>query len=258
MHAQQMLQQLRTNYLAELPDHVNELEQLTLSLAKQSDEYPQQYGELYRKVHSLKGGAGTYGLQIVSTICHQLEDSLAFIANDKTKVNDQFLDRCMAYFDLIRLAIRNAVQGKNDLTEIESALAAMRQTAAQKRLTVLLVEPSKVNAKLYFGVLKDLPIQFSVVDSGYAALGLLLHSHFDLLITGHETTSLNGMALIAAIRLNQGTNHNIHAILLTSTSNLQIPTAAQPVTLISRNVRAGAMLLNEVQQQLQSHPLFKS
>lgn len=257
MHAQLMMQQLRANYLAELPDHVNELEQLTLGLSKQSDDYAQQYGELYRKVHSLKGSAGTYGLQIVSTICHQMEDSLAHIANDRSKVDDNFLDRCLAYFDLMRSAISSAVQGKTSFPEIEAALAAMRDTSADRRLAVLLVEPSKVNSRLYFGVLKNLPIQFSVVDSGYAALGLLLHSQFDLLITGYETPLLNGLALIAAVRLNKGANQDIHAILLTSSNNLQIPPVAQPVTVISRNVHIGAELLREVQQQIQIKAIFR-
>lgn len=111
IHAQQMMQQLQANYLAELPDRINELEQRALSL-KRTEGFAQEYEELYRKIHSLKGGAGTYGLQIVSTICHQMEDSLAYIANDSSKVDDNFLDRCIEYFDLMRLAIKGAVQGK--------------------------------------------------------------------------------------------------------------------------------------------------
>lgn len=255
LYAQQMLLQLRANYLAELPDHVNELEQRTLGLVKHSDDYPQYYGELYRKVHSLKGGAGTYGLHIVSTISHQLEDTLAYVANDKGKVDDNFLDRCIAYFDLMRSAINGALQGKTTFPEIEAALAAMRDAAAEKHLTTLLVEPSKVNSKLYFAVLKNLPIQFSVVDSGYAALGLLLHSQFDLLITGYETPSLNGLALVAALRLNKGLNQDISAILLTSSENLDIPFQAQPLKVIRRDTHIAAELLREVQQIIQTKEL---
>lgn len=252
IHAQQMMQQLRANYLAELPDRINELEQRALSL-KRTEGFAQEYEELYRKIHSLKGGAGTYGLQIVSTICHQMEDSLAYIANDSSKVDDNFLDRCIEYFDLMRLAIKGAVQGKTAFPEVEAALAAMRAAVADRRLTALLVEASRVNTALYLGMLKSLPVQFSIVNSGYEALGLLLHSHFDLLITGHETPSLNGVALIAAIRLNQGVNKDIHAILLTSSSNLSVPSEAQPVTTIIRDGSAGAELFREVQSYLREH-----
>lgn len=252
LHARQMLQQLRANYLAELPDRIDELEQLVLNLNRPED-FAQQYDELYRKIHSLKGSAGTYGLQIISSISHQLEDSLVCIANDSSKVDDNFLDRCLAFFDLIRSAINGAVQGRTSFPEVESALAAMCADVTGKRLTALLVEPSRVNSSLYLGMLKDLPVQFSVVDSGYAALGLLLHGHFDLLITGYETPLLNGVALIAALRLNQGINHDISAILLTSSNNLQIPPAAQPMTIINRDANICTGLFREVQGSLRVH-----
>lgn len=254
MHAQKLLQQLRANYLAELPDRVSELEQRALGL-QHPENFAQQFEELYRKVHSLKGGAGTHGLQIVSTLCHQLEDALASIADDGSKVDEQFLDRCIAYFDLMRLAITGATQGKTSFPEVESALEAMRAAVTEKRLTALLVEPSRVNTALYLGMLKNLPIQFSIVESGYAALELLLHSHFDLLITGYETPLLNGVALIAALRLNQGANRDIHAILLTSSVNLRIPPEAQPVMVIGRDERIGSALFREVQRYLHSRGL---
>lgn len=244
---QKLLQQLRADYLAELPDRINELEQRALTL-KNAANYTQQYGELYRMVHSLKGGAGTYGVQIISTICHQLEDSLERIANDAAMINDNFLDRCIAYFDLMRLAIDSAVQGKTAFPEVESALATMRAEVTDRRLAMLLVEPSKVNSMLYFGALKSLPIQFSAVESGYEALGLLLRSHYDLLITGHETPLLNGLALIAAVRLNQGINHDIRTILITSSTDLRIAKEVQPDLIISRNEHVRAALLQEVQR----------
>jgi len=250
LRMQQMLQLLRANYLAELPDRINdinELEHCALAL-RQAADFTQQFEELYRKLHSLKGGAGTYGLQIISTICHQLEESLTDVAGDGGKIDDDFLDRCVAYFDLMRLALKEAAGGKTSFPEVEAALAAMLPVATSASLTALLVESSKVNSTLYLAVLKDLPIRFSVVESGYEALGLLLHSRFDLLITGQETPLLNGIALIAAVRLNQRINRDIRAILITSSIFVHgIPPEAQPVALINRDERIKAELLREVQ-----------
>lgn len=248
LRAQQLMQQLRLNYLDELPERVDELEQRALAL-KESEDFVPQFEELYRKTHSLKGTAGTYGLQIITSICHQLEESLVFIANDRLKVDDAFLDRCMVCFDLMRLAIRGAVQGKTSFPDVEQALTTMRALASDKdkRSTALLVEPSKFNCALYLGVLKNLPIRFSVVGSGYEALGLLLHKPFDLLITGFETQSLNGVALITALRLNPGVNQDIPAILLTSSSGIKIPLSAQPVSVLSRDEHIGEALHNDVQ-----------
>lgn len=256
IRAQQMMLQLRQSYLAELPERINELEQLALDL-KLAGNFVQQYDELYRKTHSLKGGAGTYGLQIISTICHQLEGTLTSIANDSSKADDNFIDRCIAYFDLMRSAIRGAMQGKTSFPEIETALTEMRADVSVKRLAALLVEHSRMNSTLYLGTLKDLPIAFTVADSGYAALGLLLHGHYDLLITGNETPLLNGLALVTAIRLNQGMNHDICAILLTSSASLQIPREAQPLIVINRDAHIGTTLLGEVQGYLRKRVVVK-
>ncbi|MDO9052360.1 MAG: Hpt domain-containing protein [Gallionella sp.] len=251
IRAQQLMQQLRLSYLAELPERVNELEQRTLAL-NQSDDFSGQFEALYRAIHSLKGGAGTYGVQIVSTISHQLEDVLAHFVSESGKLDGETLDRCIAYFDLMRLAIKETVQGKTSFPDVDSALIALRDTLRNHSLSALLVEPSRVNSTLYLGMLKNLPIHFSVVASGYEALGLLLQSHFDLLITGNETPVLNGVALITALRVNQGINQNIRAILVTSSKNLSIPSAAQPLTLIGRDEHAAKALLNEAQRYLEN------
>lgn len=185
--AQQMMLQLRKNYLLELPEQVDELEQRVLGLAHAVD-FVQAFEELYRKTHSLKGTAGTYGMQIISVICHQFEESLERIEGDRSNVDDDFVDRCIACIDLMRLAIEGAVQGKTSFGGIERALALLCAEQAGQLLTGLLVESSRFNAALYRGTLKNLPINFTVVESGFDALGLLLHKPYDLLITGYETT----------------------------------------------------------------------
>lgn len=250
INARRLLQQLRVNYLAELPDRIEDLEQRTLNL-QHTSEFSQQFDDLCRKVHSLKGSAGTYGLQIISTICHQLEDTLAPISNDK--VDEDFLDSCISYFDLMRAVILQAQLGQSVFPEIESSLANMRFRLTSTNLDALLVESSKVNSTLYMGALKSLPVKFSVVTSGYEALGLLLHKHFDLLITGYETTPLNGLALISAIRLNRGINQNITAILLTSSMNIDIPALSQPVTVLNRDSHTGAELFRMLKYDVKAH-----
>ncbi len=249
LRAQQMLQQMRVNYIAELPERIDELEQLTLAL-KQGDSFEAQFEELYRKTHSLKGTAGTYGMQMISTVCHELEEALERIADAPGKADDQFLDRCIAYFDLMRQVVEGARRGQAAFPEIESALGAMRSDIIGNNISALLVEPSRVNAALYTGMLKGLPVKISIVDSGCSALEMLLRNHFDLLITGYETSALNGLALIAALRLNNGINKDIRAILLTSKKNLVIPSVAQPVTVLER-INVSATLVSEVQDFLQ-------
>ena len=71
---QQMLLQLRKTFLEDMPEKLDRLESLLLEIEKNGDG-GEVFNELYRIVHSLKGSGGTHGLHIITTICHQLEDS---------------------------------------------------------------------------------------------------------------------------------------------------------------------------------------
>ena len=54
----------------------------------------------------------------------------------------------------------------------------------QTRAVILLVEPSATLRKICLEALKNLPIDLTVCEDGYRALGLVLHRHFDLVISG--------------------------------------------------------------------------
>jgi chemotaxis protein histidine kinase CheA len=100
----QLLEQLKEIFLAELPDQCQELSTLILTLDKQPESHD-IYEELYRAVHSLKGSAGTYGLHIISQICHHFEDLLSTLDDESTKIDAAFIHNCLTYADLIQEAI---------------------------------------------------------------------------------------------------------------------------------------------------------
>lgn len=242
--AQQVMQRLKADYLAEMPERLNSLEEMALQLSHVTD-FPKIYDDFYRKTHSLKGSAGTYGLPVISAICHEMEENLS-VAGQQGKGDDALVDRCLGFIDLMRKVAGGASQGQSTFSEIEAALGGMRAARIGKRFTALLVEPSRVNTTLYLGVLKGLPVEFSVVESAYSALELLLHSRFDLVITGYETPMLNGAALIAAMRLSGGNNALTPSILITSNPDLAIPPSVGPSTILCRDGRIAANLLETV------------
>jgi HPt (histidine-containing phosphotransfer) domain-containing protein len=243
--AQQVMQRLKADFLAEMPERLNNLEQIALQLHL-DDTFSQVFDELYRKTHSLKGSGGTYGLPVVSAICHEMEEGFSSHASLSGKSDEQLVDRCLGYIDLMRQVTMRASQGQTMFPEIEATLSSLRAARVGQRFTALLVEPSRVNTTLYLGVLKGLPIEFSVIDTAYAALELLLHSRFDLLITGYETPLLNGAALIAAMRLCGCPNESSHAILITSNPDLPIPPPLGPDLVLPRDGRIAVNLLESV------------
>ena len=84
-----MLAALRLNYLRDLPSHIDELEELVLELEREGFDL-ERCRELYRRVHSLKGSGGTYGMHTLSDVCHPFEDCLSNLI-EQLFVEDQFL-----------------------------------------------------------------------------------------------------------------------------------------------------------------------
>lgn len=91
--AQQLLQQRKASYLVELPERINELEQLVLGLSR-TDEFAQRFEERCHKMHSLKGSAGIYGIPMDSAICHQLEEMLNTVKCDAQVGSDGLFKPC--------------------------------------------------------------------------------------------------------------------------------------------------------------------
>ncbi len=261
--AEQLLRQLQANYLAELPERVSQLEQMAMGLGDEGD-FTERFNEFYRKVHSLKGTAGTYGVHIVTKICHQLEERLNALSGTKPADMDVFLDGCLAYIDIMTTATQMIVEGRADYTSIEAKLAALQDSDAKasdetraasvKHLRGLLVESSKVNNALYLNALKSLPIDFTIIDDGYGSLQLLLEEHYDVLITGYETRGLNGAALIAAVRLSEGVNQYIHAILVRSGTHGTLPDYVAPNAVIRRDADTAEQLFKSLEIYLLQRP----
>lgn len=231
---QAMLRQLRENYLAELEEKLGDLESDLLALER-TERFAEVFERAYRKVHSLKGSAGTYGLPIVSKICHQLEEHLNLFSSNATQLSREVLDRCLAHIDLMRTAQAQAKIGNEHFNDIEDALNTLRNALLGERYSVLIVETSKVNIKLCTEILKAYPTHLTVMDNGYHALETLLQQKYHLLISGLEIKMLNGLALVAAVRMSARGNQDIQAILLTSSKQPPFKRNVDPNFIVPRD-----------------------
>ena len=61
---------MRDTFVGDLPDRCDLLEDCVLMFG-QGDE--DTFDELFRHIHSLKGAGGTFGLPVITRICHQFE-----------------------------------------------------------------------------------------------------------------------------------------------------------------------------------------
>ncbi len=196
---QKMLRQLRQSFLEEIPERLDHIERILLQIEKSGGD-SEQFHELYRRIHSLKGSGGTHGLHIITTICHHLEDIL-----NRTNTGEQFpaklINLCVEHLDLLRAACKQLHHSEADLSDIEQRLSRLQQSAAQARFSALLIDDSKATSIICQQLLAQHNVSVITIHDGLHGLTLALTEPFDLLISNYEVPVLNGKALIAAIKL---------------------------------------------------------
>lgn len=215
---QQMLRQLRDAFLEEMPEKLERLDRLLVAM-EETGANSDRFNEFYRIIHSLKGSGSTFGLHIVTSICHQLEDLLNTTGGG-AKFTPALIAASLNYVDLLRMAEAQIHAGNDSFPQIEERLDYLRKQLAKKQFTVLIVDNSKLLTQIYLQALAELPVRPVVVDDGYIALMRVLTEPFDLLVTTNEIPILNGIALIGALRLSASRNRKIKTILITSNQGL--------------------------------------
>lgn len=234
MSTEDILAELKTSYINGFRSQTDEIESLILKLEKET-ESTQAFEELFRKVHSIKGSAGTFGFSILSSICHQMEDFLTD-CNKTQAFGQKTINTLLAYLDLLVEARQGIMNNSVDYHAIEMRLQDIgdhRTSALKKCLCVGLNKT--FHRKIIEETAKTLNIQCSYVENGLTAMERLLHEHFDILITARENKDLNGIAMIAALRLNKRKNVTIESILVTSNPHLGVPTELQPHHIIAKD-----------------------
>lgn len=234
-YAQKLLLDLRNTYISDLSAQFDELEQMIFAL-KDKDNFTDNFQELFRKVHSMKGTAGTHGLNIITRICHQLEDQLNLVDGKVSRFSDTLFENWLKFVDLLRKALDSINSNDEKFTSIENMLETLCGNIFTGEHNVLIVEDSKYTGKLCFQALEDMPLRISIMDDGFQALELLLHSQFDMLITSMEVKTLNGIGLIAAIKMSKSPSKDLKTILLTSRDNISTSDLIKPDYILRKDV----------------------
>lgn len=214
-HVTALLDEMRKTYISHLPDKIDDLEASVLRL-ENADNYTDAFESVYRATHSLKGSAGTYGIQILSTVCHHLEDRLTSMGESFRNNAGATTRKLLDHIDLMREIVNQLINDQNDFTSIEEKLGQLRRQCAVKKYHSLIADTSNVDIEITKGVFEHYPVEFTIVSNGQLALQRALHEHFDLIITSAELPVLNGHALIAALRLSNSPCRHTSTLLLTS------------------------------------------
>jgi chemotaxis protein histidine kinase CheA len=212
---QSLMLDMRRTFLAELSDRFDIIEALILNLEVNPEDRG-VFDELYRHIHSLKGSGGTYGLAIITQICHQAENILSdFI---QSGFNSKAAELMLNYLDMLHRVRKRGIALDDEFSDIQLELELERsqETLAPRTLSILIAESSSMMAKLCQKTLQRESVRLSLVTDGLSALQNLVHGRFDLLVIGRELSQLNGIAVVAALRMSNNINSRVPVIMLTS------------------------------------------
>jgi two-component system chemotaxis sensor kinase CheA len=95
------MEKFREKFIEEANDLINELEKVLLSLENQPNN-PDLIQQIFRVMHSLKGGSAMFGFTKMDKFTHHLENIYDLIRNNRLVINNDILNITLASVDLLR------------------------------------------------------------------------------------------------------------------------------------------------------------
>jgi HPt (histidine-containing phosphotransfer) domain-containing protein len=243
---QRLLAGLRIAFIAELPERVQAIEELVLACRHSGRE--EAFDALFRAVHSLKGSGGTHGLAALSTVCHQFEDVIKEGHARLARLDNTVINPWLEYVDLLRQLAAQARAGSTDFKELLASLDVLTRTVVRERQRGLLVSSSPSLMAIWQRALDGLPVSLVTESDGLAALERLLRERFDFLVTGNTLQSLNGVALLAALRSSDSASRHLPAVLVATNASVAMPVGLKFEHVIVRDASMPDRLYATVQR----------
>lgn len=92
-------------YREEATEIIAKLEELILSVERHPDDL-NIVNEIFRSMHTIKGGGAMFGFSKVSDVTHELESIFDYIRNGKAKITKELLDISLDIIDYVKLLIK--------------------------------------------------------------------------------------------------------------------------------------------------------
>ncbi len=131
-----LLAGMRDDFIRDLPERCDLLEQCVLALERGRGG---AFDDLYRHIHSLKGFGGTFGIELITRICHQFE---SFISEARKRFDPLAVSYALSYVDLLRRVAEAPERESLVASTIEQDSEQLRISSMPGCASALLVEPS--------------------------------------------------------------------------------------------------------------------
>ncbi len=214
---------IKEQFVTGLAERFNSIENLLCGIRKH-EKLSETLPALFRSTHNLKGSTSTFGMHVLATICHQLEDYLKYAGKlNKVRVDD-VINVSLKYIDLMRCSLDQNEKGNMLTPCIDDDLSELQKIAFHDHAQALIVTDSKSIRYMCNDILEPFNIHPTTALDGIDALRRLTYQRFNYLITTLEIQGINGLALINTVHLSSSRNDSIKSILVTSNETKKIPT----------------------------------
>jgi len=247
---------LRTEFLVSLAEKLDPIELAILKFdGKKREDLELDF--VLREIHSIKGAGGTYGLQIITDICHLFEDQILMISNETideeiTNVYLSLLDK-LRQVVIVNLADYSAEAKTRKMVDLWESASKYR--AKTERLSVMVVEGSRAATNLIQNILADLGVDTDFYTDAYTALGRLVSKPYDVLISGNRLNHISGAGLISAIKLSDNLPNLATGLIVSDLKSTQnLPKSIAPDMILLKSKDLGDGIIKLVNSQRKNRP----
>ncbi|NQU55868.1 MAG: Hpt domain-containing protein [Rhodospirillales bacterium] len=200
---------LSGEFVEDCLDNVEEAEKALANMQNGQGDFKNQYDNLQRHVHSIKGTAGTFGFPAIGVFAHRLEDFI-----EALKDVSPHLDKIQIFLDKIREIAESGHNPEGEdyirlvrsLPRAHNRIAAVRPT---REVNILLVMPRDIQRKIIGQELSSCGFGMSFVASGVDAISSVLSMKPDVVISSNFLEDMSGADLartLSAIKATRGIN----------------------------------------------------
>jgi len=110
--------------IQESKEHLQEIEPVLLELERQGNDLPtEMINQIFRAIHSIKGGFGFFGYKGVTTLSHSMEHLLSLIRDRKLNITNELVDALFKGIDKLKVLFDDF--DNSDSIPIENEIKAL-------------------------------------------------------------------------------------------------------------------------------------
>ena len=218
------LSRLKEDFIAGSLEKLDDIDTIIDNIYNERGNRGDQFFQLQRDVHSIKGSAGTHGLHLLTLVAHRLEDFLEAaprLSNEEWRSVQIYIDEMR---NLINLGddLEDERERERIIQSLPHAQESSTEFSEQKnrKVTVLVVMPAGVQRKVIGKELAACGFDLSFTDRPVEAIRLVMDLQPDAVISNQEFRNMTGVELAKVLKDIKLTSKTPFALLTSSDLDL--------------------------------------